>query len=207
MTYALGTNIGRVSAVLAGAAAWLLAAAPALAEDGPAEKSLPYYGDLGQAFMILAVFAGLMFILGKYAWKPIIGQLQRREKEIGEKLQDTERRNREAKELEAHYHARLDRADAEAKQLLSKSLEEAAKAREDLLAAARDEGSHTIETAKTEIEIFKKAAIEELQQATANIAVSIAGEILRDQLSPAKQEELVEQSLRRIRARAAKEGG
>ena len=110
MTHALGTNIGIASAALAAAAAWLLAAAPALAEDGPAEKSSPYYGDLGQAFMILAVFAGLMFILGKYAWKPIIGQLQRREKEIGEKLQDTERRNRESKELEAHYHARLDRA-------------------------------------------------------------------------------------------------
>lgn len=207
MTHALGTNIGIASAALAGAAAWLLAAAPALAEDGPAEKSSPYYGDLGQAFMILAVFAGLMFILGKYAWKPIIGQLQRREKEIGEKLQDTERRNRESKELEAHYHARLDRADAEAKQLLAKSLEEAAKAREELLAAARDEGSHTIEAAKDEIELFKQAAIEELQQATAKMAVSIAREIIQDQLSPAKQEELVEQSLRRIRARADKEGG
>lgn len=207
MTHALGTNIGIASAALAGAAAWLLAAAPALAEDGPAEKSSPYYGDLGQAFMILAVFAGLMFILGKYAWKPIIGQLQRREKEIGEKLQDTERRNRESKELEAHYHARLDRADAEAKQLLAKSLEEAAKAREELLAAARDEGSHTIEAAKDEIELFKQAAIEELQQATAKMAVSIAREIIQDQLSPAKQEELVEQSLRRIRARTDKEGG
>ncbi len=207
MTHALGSKIVRASAVLIGVAALLLAGAPALAGDGSAEKTQPYYGDLGQAFMILAVFAGLMFILGKYAWKPIIGQLQRREKEIGEKLGDTERRNREAKELEAHYHARLDRADAEAKQLISKSLDEAARAKEELLAAARDEGSRTIETAKTEIEMFKKAAIEELQQATANIAVNIAGEILRDQISPARQEELVEQSLARIRARADKEVG
>lgn len=206
MTHALGTNIGRASAALAGVAAWLLAAAPALAEDGHVEIGSPY-GDMGQAFMILAVFGGLMFVLGKYAWKPIIGQLQRREKEIGEKLQDTERRNREAKELEAHYHARLDRADAESKQLLSKSLEEAAKAREELLAAAREEGSRTIEVAKTEIGMFKKAAIEELQQATANMAVSIAGEIIQDQLSPEKQEELVEQSLTRIRARTDKERG
>lgn len=207
MTHALSTRIVRASAVLIGAAAWLMAAAPALAEGSPGEKTPPYYGDLGQAFMILAVFGGLMFILGKYAWKPIIGQLQRREKEIGEKLNDTERRNRESKELEAHYHARLDRADAEAKQLLSKSLEEAAKAREELLAAAREEGSRTIETAKIEIEMFKKAAIEELQQATANMAVSIAGEIIRDQLSTEKQQELVEQSLTRIRARTDKEVG
>jgi len=206
MTYALSTNIGIASAGLAGAAAWLLAAAPALAEEGPAETGAPY-GDLGQAFMVLAVFGGLMFILGKYAWKPIIAQLQRREKEIGERIKDTERRSREAKELEAHYHARLDRADAEAKQLLAKSLEEAAKAREELLAAAREEGNRTIGSAKSEIELFKKAAIEELQQATAGMAVSIAGEILRDQLSPEKQKELLEQSLRRIRIRTDKEGG
>ena len=184
----------------------LLAAAPALAEEAHGETGAPY-GDFGQAFMILAVFGGLLLILGKYAWKPIIAQLQRREKEVGERLQDTERRNRQAKELEAHYHARLDRADAEAKQLLAKSLEEAAKAREELLSAAREEGNRTIGSAKSEIELFKKAAIEELQQATANMAVSIAGEILQDQISPEKQEELVEQSLTRIRARTEKEGG
>ncbi len=206
MIYALGTRIGGASAWMVGVAAWLLAAAPALADEGNAETG-SRTGDLGQAFMILAVFGTLMFILGKYAWKPIIAQLQRREKEIGERLHDTDRRNRDAKELEAHYHARLDRADAEAKQLLAKSLEEAARAREELLASARDEGSNTIEAAKDEIEQFKKVAIEELQQATAKMAVSIAREIIQDQLNPEKQKELIEQSLRRIRARADKESG
>jgi F-type H+-transporting ATPase subunit b len=204
MTHALGKNIVVASWALAGAV-WLVASAPARAAE-EAERGQPY-GDLGQAFMILFVFAGLLLILGKYAWKPIISQLQRREKEIGERIQDTERRNRQAKELEAHYHACLDRADADAKQLLSKSLEEAARAREELLASAREEGNRTIEAAKTEIEVFKKAAIEELQQATAGMAVSIAGEILQQQLTPEKQEALVEQSITRIRARAEREGG
>ncbi len=205
MMHALGKNIVIASWSLAGAA-WMLAAAPALAAEGQAEIGKPY-GDLGQAFMILLVFAGLLLILGKYAWKPIIKQLQRREKDITERIQDTERRNREAKELEAHYKASLGRADAEASQLLAKSLEEAARAREELLAAAREEGNRTIEAAKTEIEVFKRAAIEELQQATAGMAVSIAGEILQQQLTPENQEALVEQSLTRIRARTQREGG
>jgi F-type H+-transporting ATPase subunit b len=204
MTHALIRNIVIASWPLA-VAAWMLAAAPALAAEEQAETGKPY-GDLGQAFMILAVFAGLLFILGKYAWKPIIHQLQRREKDIGERIQDTERRNREAKELEAHYKASLDRADAEAKQILAKNLEEATRAREELLAAAREEGNRTIEAAKTEIEMFKRAAIEELQQATAGMAVSIAGEILQQQLTPENQEALVEQSLARIRDRTRREG-
>ena len=203
MTHALGRNIVIASWAL-GVAAWMLATAPALAAE-EAELS-ERAGNLGQAFMILAVFAGLLLILGKYAWKPIIHQLQRREKDIGERIQDTERRNREAKELEAHYKASLDRADAEAKQILAKNLEEATRAREELLTAAREEGNRTIEAAKTEIEVFKRAAIEELQQATAGMAVSIAGEILKQQLTPENQEALVEQSLARIRDRTRREG-
>jgi len=205
MMHALGRNIVIASWALGGAV-WLLAAAPARAAQDQAEKGQPY-GDLGQALMILFVFAGLLLILGKYAWKPIIGQLQRREKDITERIQDTERRNREAKELEAHYKASLDRAEAEAKQILARNLEEAARAREDLLAAARQEGNRTIEAAKAEIEMFKRAAIEDLQQATAGMAVSIAGEILQQQLTPEMQEKLVEQSLTRIRASTEREGG
>ena len=205
MTRVPGKNVVIASWALAGAA-WLLAAAPARAAGGQVEMGQPY-GDFGQALMILLVFGGLLFILGKYAWKPIIGQLQRREKDITERIQDTERRNREAKELESRYKASLDRADAEAKQMLARNREEAARAREELLTAARQEGNRTIAQAKTEIELFKRAAIEELQQATAGMAVSIAGEILQQQLTAEAQEALVEQSLTRIRARAEREGG
>ncbi|HUT02035.1 MAG TPA: F0F1 ATP synthase subunit B [Phycisphaerae bacterium] len=162
------------------------------------------YGDLGQALMLLAVFALVLLVLGKFAWKPIISQLQRREKEIGERQGDTERRLQEAKDLEAHHRARLARAEAEAKQLLAKSLEEAARAREQMLAGAREEGNQAVEAAKAEIEQFKKGALEELQQAMAGLAVDIAGEIIREELSAERQSELEEQSLRRIRDRAAK---
>lgn len=206
MTHAHGVRC-RIGPALLAAALLLVAAGPALAEGeqpGNAAQGQPY-GDLGQALLILAVFGGLLFILGKYAWKPIIAQIQRREKEIGEQVQDAERRNRKAKELEAEYQARLDRAEAEAKQLLAKSLEEANKAREELLASARDEGSRTIEAAKAEIEVYKKAALEELRRATANLAVNIAGEIIQEKLSPEKQEELLEQSISRIRSRTERE--
>ena len=204
MTHAPGENVVIASWALA-AAALLLAAGPARAAGGQAETGQPY-GDLGQAFMILLVFGGLLFILGKYAWKPIISQIKRREKDIADQIHDAERLNSEAKDLEARYQARLDRAETEARQMLARNLQEAAAAREQLLAAAREEGNRTIASAKTEIELFKLAAIEELQQATAGMAVSIAGEILQQKLTAEAQESLVEQSLARIRDKARKEG-
>jgi len=187
---------GRVAA-----AAVLCAAVPAWA----GEDDVGRYGDLGQAFTLLIIFGGLLFLLGKYAWRPILAQLQRREKEITERLRDSERRQGEAKEMEAEYRAQLERADAEAKQVLVRSLDEAAKAREDMLAAAREEANRSIEAAKNEIERFKQAALEDLQQAMAGLAVDIASEIIREELSAEKQRKLIDKSLERIRERAARE--
>ncbi len=164
-------------------------------------------GDLGQAVVALLVFAGVLFILGRFAWKPVIAQLKRREEEIVDRLRDSERREREAQELEASHRARLDRAEAEAKQILAKSLEEAAQAREEMLAAARDQGAKTIKGAKAEIEQFKETALADLQQAMAGLAVDIAGEIIREELSPDKQHDLIEASLERIRNRAERDAG
>ncbi len=187
--------------LIAAAAAMLCAGGPLWAEG---EEGSPY-GDLGQALTLLVIFGLVLLILGKFAWKPVISQLQRREQEISERLRDSERREREAKDLEAHHRARLARAESEAKQVLVKGLEGAAKAREEMLASAREEGGKSIEAAKAEIEQFKKAALEDLQQAMAGLAVDIAGEIIREELSAEKQAAMVEQSLRRIRDRAARD--
>jgi len=186
---------------------WPVAAAGVLcAAEGAwaKEDNVGRYGDLGQAFTLLVIFGGLLFILGKYAWKPVLAQLKRREDEIGARIRDSERRQREAQELEAEHRRQLDRAEAEAKQLLARSVDEAAKAREEMLAAARDEANRSIETAKNEIDRFKQAALEDLQQAMAGLAVDIASEIIREKLDPDKQQQLIERSLERIRERAAK---
>ena len=74
-----------------------------------------------------------------------------------------------------------------------------------MLAAAREEANRSIEAAKNEIERFKQAALEDLQQAMAGLAVDIASEIIREELSAEKQHKLIDKSLERIRDRAARE--
>lgn len=190
-----------VAGPAAGATALLCAAEVAWAASGDAGR----YGDVGQALTALVIFAIVLVVLGKFAWKPVISQLQRREQEIGEGMRDLERRQQEAKDLEAHYRARIDRAETEARQILARQLGEAEKAREAMLAAAREEGNRGIEAAKGEIEQFRKATARELQRDMAGLAVDIAKQVIREELSPAKHEELVAKSLERIRTRAARD--
>ena len=186
----------------------LLAAATVLvcAASAPAgEEAAGRYGDIGQALALLVVFAIVLWVLGKFAWKPIITQLTRREQEISERLRDSERRGQEAKDLEAHYRARLARAEQEAAEVIARSAEQAAKVREELLAEARREGGKSIEAAKAEIERFKQGALRDLQQAMASVTADVAGEILREELSEDKHAELAARSLQRIRDRAARD--
>jgi len=186
---------------LAVAATLVVCAAPALADEPSAGR----YGDIGQALALLVVFGIVLWVLGKFAWKPIIAQLQRREQEIAERLRDSERRQQEAKDLEIHFRTRMDRAESEAQEVLTRSAAQASEAREALLAEARGEAGKAIETAKVEIERFKQGALHDLQEAMASLTVDVAGEILREELDEAKHAELADRSLRRIRDRAARD--
>ena len=184
--------------LIVAAATMLFAAAPAAAETGSP------VGDLGQAITALAIFALLAVILGKWAWRPVIGQLRRREQEIGETIRDAERRRKEAGELQTDYRARMDRAENEAKQYLAKELEQANQRRQEMLAAARGEGRKAIETAEAEIQALKQGALRDLQQTTAELAVSIAGEIVRKEIDAEQHQRLIEESLERICSRLEK---
>lgn len=195
-----GPKRGSRAAVIAGVAAALAVAAPAWARSGSGR-----IGDIGQAVFSLAVFALLATILGKWAWKPIIAQLRRREETIGQRLRDTERLEKEARDLEAAYRARMARADDEAKEHLARKHAEAAQERENILAAAREQGKDVLQAAESEIERLKREAVRDLQETTAQLAVDIAGEILQEKLDAQDHQRLMAQSLERVRQRVEKQ--
>jgi F-type H+-transporting ATPase subunit b len=198
MTRSRRARAGRFGWIVA--AAVLLCAAPAWAESAGSRT-----GDVGQALAALAIFALLALILGKYAWKPVIAQLRRREEEIGERIRDTDRRQREAQELHQQYQAKMDHADEDARTYLAEQLQQANQRRDELLAAAREQGREAIEAAEAEIDLLKRNALHDLQETTAELAVDIAGEVIREELDGEQHARLMDESLRRIRDRVAEE--
>lgn len=180
-------------------AACVLEARTALAAGG--EGSGDFFGDVGQAIATVAIFLILLTVLGKFAWKPILAQIRRREESISHALAAAAERDRKSQELLDSYRRKLEDIEEEARQILARSRQEGAAAREALLSEAREEARKLSDEQRRDIEQAKTEALRELHEKTAELAADMAGQVLRRRLSPEDQGRIMSQSLQDIRRR------
>lgn len=154
------------------------------------------YGLFFWQFIILII---VIFILGKFAWKPIVEALEQREKSIDEALNKAELARQEMARLSAQNEDLMKQAREERDQILKE-----AKALKDNIvneakSQAQAEGAKLIEKARIEIENQKKAALAELKGQVSTLSLDIAERVLRTQLDDkAKQQELVNNLLKDV---------
>lgn len=192
---------GRAAA--AAGAALLCGGAAALAGEG--ESLDP--GTIGQAITTIVIFVVLLLVLGRWAWKPVITQLRRREEIVAGVVQRAEQRELEAQQLLEEYRAQLQHAQAESQQFLAKAGEEADAERKRILGEARRETAAAAREATAEIERAKQEVVEELHESAARLAAEIAEGILRRSISPADRQRLMAESLQEIRRRMEGQDG
>lgn len=181
-------------------AAVLLAASPAWA----AEEEGFYFGDLGQAIAAVVIFLLLLWLLGRYAWKPLVGQLQQREKTIADTIAGAQERQKEAEGLLAEYRRQLDKAQGQSDEILAKSRQEASAVRETILGEAREDARKCGEQMLADVDQARRSALRELYETTAELATEMAGRLVRKTLKPEDHRQLLTESLEEIRRRAGK---
>ncbi len=147
---------------------------------------------LGLVVWATVVFLTLLFILGKFAWKPILNALNEREQKITDSLELADRTRREMENIKADNEKMLKEASIER----DKILKEAKEMRDSIVATAKksadEEGRRMIAQAKDSIEKEKSAAMAELKNLSATIGVEIAEKILRKKLeSNTEQDALI----------------
>ncbi|MBN1553823.1 MAG: F0F1 ATP synthase subunit B [Phycisphaerae bacterium] len=173
----------------------LLFAAPSFAT---AEGGTPYPGDLGQAVATLLIFVVLLVILGKFAWKPIITQLRRREEDIALKIEDAKKRQDHADELAKEYGEKLQHIELKVDEMMSEGRKDIEKQRKEILAVTHAEARQTLQRAQDDIAAASQAARRDLQAETARLAADLAEQFLAESLTPADQERLFKQSTRQL---------
>ncbi len=147
---------------------------------------------IGLIFWTSIVFLLLVFILGKYAWKPILSAIKTREQGIDEALKSAEKALNDMRELKAANEVILNQARAERDSMLK----EARETKEAMLAEAKQkanaESDRIMSTAREQISNEKNAAISELKKQVAILSIEIAEKILKTELSnDEKQKALV----------------
>ncbi|HEV3003296.1 MAG TPA: F0F1 ATP synthase subunit B [Pirellulales bacterium] len=153
-------------------------------------------GDL--AVFTVAVFVLLLLILWKFAWGPISEGLEKRERGIAEHIAAAERRHEEAKQLLAEYERKLAAAQDEVRAILDEARRDAAAMQQEILAQARADATTEMNRAKREVEIARDQALKQLVETSANLAVDLAGRILRAELDRPKHAQLIDEAVARF---------
>ncbi|MDC7996763.1 F0F1 ATP synthase subunit B [Gilvibacter sediminis] len=142
------------------------------------------------------LFLLLIFLMVKFAWKPILNALNEREDNIQGALDAAEKAKMEMENLQADNKKLLNEARAERDAMLKEARDMKAK----MIADAKDEAKvaadQMIAQAQAAIESEKKAAVADLKSQVASLSVDIAEKVVRAELADAgKQQKLVEDLL------------
>lgn len=154
----------------------------------------------GLIFWQLLGFLALLFILIKFAWKPMLASLAEREASIDGALKLAEQARNEMANLKAENEKLLQEARLERDVILSKAHDASLKMIEDAKSESSKQGALLIESAKAVIETEKKAALTEVKNQVALLTLEVTEKLLRKKLGDDKaQVELVDQFIKDLK--------
>jgi F-type H+-transporting ATPase subunit b len=155
---------------------------------------------IGLIFWMLISFSLVLYVLGKYAWKPIMKGIHQREDTIEKALEAANEAKKEMLKLKAGNEQLLRDAKDERDALMR----DARKVKEAILEEARvkanEEAARIMENARENIQFEKMAAINELKNQIATISIEIAEKLIEKELENKKaQHELTEKLLKEVK--------
>ena len=152
--------------------------------------------EFGLFFWQIIIFVGLILLLKKFAWKPILDAVNEREEGIKNALLSAENARQEMQNLQADNQRILQEARLERDNMLKDAREIKDKMVADAKNEAQAQGLKMIEQAKVAIQSEKNAAMAELKLQVSSLSLSIAEKILKEELSNKEaQTKLVEKML------------
>ena len=154
--------------------------------------------SVGLFFWQTVLFIALIFLLRKFAWKPILNAVIEREEKIEGALKAAEEAENKMKELSANNEKILADARVERENILKDGRSIKEKMIADAKSQASTEAEKIITTAKKQINNEKMKAMTEIKNQVADISIEMAEKILRTELKDAKnQKKLIEEALKK----------
>jgi F-type H+-transporting ATPase subunit b len=155
---------------------------------------------LGLVFWMVISFSVILFILKKFAWKPILKALKDREITIDTALKSADRAKEEMEQLKADNEKIIKEAKNERDNLLKDARQVKDKIISEAKQKANSEAKKIITGAKVKIESEKEAALDEIKNQVAVFSIEIAEKILKKKLEKTKdQKELIDELIDEIK--------
>ena len=151
--------------------------------------------DPDLAICTAIVFFVLLAFLGKFAWGPIVAGLDKRERSIAEQIEQAARNAEQAAEQLREYEAQLASAAEEARTVVSAARQEAEAAKERIIAEAQEAAQRERHRAVEDITVAKNSAMQEMTERSVDLAVIMAGQMLKRQIQSEDHAQLIRDAL------------
>ena len=135
----------------------------------------------------------LVLVMKKLLFKPVTKMLAQRENEVNSMYEKAEEAQKSAEEMERDYSEKLFTAKEEASRIMKDATREATLRGEQIVSDAQQKASAIVTKAQKEIEREKEAAVSEIKQDIASLAVNIAEKVIEKDLNETDHERLLEE--------------
>jgi F-type H+-transporting ATPase subunit b len=153
--------------------------------------------DLG--IWTLVVFLLLLFLLSKFAWKPMLEGLQKREQAIHDAVADAEHARAEAQRLRDQLQKEVNSAHEKVRDILDEGRRAAEQSTQEMISKARNEIQSERDRLRKEIGTARDQALQEIWNQTAQLATLISAKAIRRSLSSEDHRLLVNEALNELR--------
>jgi F-type H+-transporting ATPase subunit b len=145
--------------------------------------------SFGLIIWTLLVFVIVVFLLKKYAWKPIMDSLGEREKNISEALRSSDRMKKEMESLKSENEVLLNKAREERSQMMREAKETRDKIIVEAKEQARQETNKILADAQALIHQQKMASIVELKNQVGNLVIEVCEKVIKRELNNKEEQE------------------
>lgn len=155
----------------------------------------PISVDPDLAIVTAVIFIGLLVVLKKFAWAPVIAAIDARENKMANDLAEAAKANEESKRLLAAHEAKMAEAAGEVRQLLDSARRDAEVQRQKVLDDAQAAAQSEKDRALREIQSAKNGALQEVAEKSVDTAVALAGRIVKRDLSAQDHSQLINDAI------------
>jgi F-type H+-transporting ATPase subunit b len=157
--------------------------------------------DPGLFIWTILTFLVLLWLLAKFAWRPLLQALESRQELIRKSLDDAQEARRELERLHGESAQILKEARVQADSIITQTRADGERLREEMRQKARTEADTIVRNAERQIQLETARALQQIRHEAADLSVMIASKLIQRNLSKEDNERLIEDALNQVEAR------
>lgn len=154
--------------------------------------------EISQVLTHVLGFLVALFILKRYAWKPMLKVLDDRKQKIADEFKEIETQKQKTDQLFAEYEARLSKIEDEARRRIQEAVVEGQKVAGEIRQQAQEEARKITGRAQADIERELAKARVQLKEEMVGLTLGATERLLREKLDPAGHRKMVERFLTEV---------